>query len=135
MYMYIHTRINQDIFKTKVLISDKEREKGMMGKTFNSGFSAALFVMNNNNNTHNNNNNKTNDNIRHSFWMAGCILPLDIIFVKNGQSTRIHHSCPPCTSAPCRRYSGVGDYVIEMPGGTCKKMNIKRNAAVDFYRI
>ena len=123
--MYINTRINQDIFKTKVLISDKEREKGMMGKTFNSGFSAALFVMNNNNQT----------NVRHSFWMAGCIIPLDIIFVKNGQVTRIHHSCPPCTSAPCRRYSGVGDYVIEMPGGTCKKMNIKRNAAVDFYRI
>ena len=49
MYMYIHTRINQDIFKTKVLISDKEREKGMLGNTFNSGFSAALFVMNNNN--------------------------------------------------------------------------------------
>jgi len=124
--MYIHTRINQDIFKTKVLISDKEREKGMMGKTFNSGFSAALFVMN----AHNN-----NDNIRHSFWMAGCIIPLDIIFVKNGKITGIHHSCPPCTSAPCRRYFGVGDYVIEMPGGTCKKMNIKRNAIVDFYRI
>lgn len=125
--MYIHTRINQDIFKTKVLISDKEREKGMMGKTFNSGFSAALFVMNANNNN--------NNNIRHSFWMAGCIIPLDIIFVKNGQITRIHHSCPPCTSAPCRRYSGVGDYVIEMPGGTCKKMNIKRNTLVDFYRM
>lgn len=128
--MYIHTRINQDIFKTKVLISDKEREKGMMGKTFNSGVSAALFVMN-----ANNNNNQTNRNIRHSFWMAGCIIPLDIIFVKNGKITRIHHSCPPCTSAPCRKYSGVGDYVIEMPGGTCKKMNIKRNALVDFYRI
>jgi uncharacterized membrane protein (UPF0127 family) len=125
--MYIHTRINQDIFKTKVLISDKEREKGMMGKTFNSGFSAALFVMNANNNN--------NNNIRHSFWMAGCIIPLDIIFVKNGKITRIHHSCPPCTSAPCRRYSGVGDYVIEMPGGTCKKMNIKRNTLVDFYRM
>ena len=131
--MYIHTRINHDIFKTKVLISDKEREKGMMGKTFNAGFSAALFVMNKN--SHANNNNLTNHNIRHSFWMAGCIIPLDIIFVKNGQITRIHHSCPPCTSAPCRRYSGVGDYVIEMPGGTCKKMNIKRNALVDFYRI
>ena len=123
--MYVHTRINQDIFKTKVLISDKEREKGMMGKTFNSGFSAALFVMITNN----------NHNIRHSFWMAGCIIPLDIIFVKNGKITGIHHSCPPCTSAPCRKYSGIGDYVIEMPGGTCKKMNIRRNAAVDFYRI
>jgi uncharacterized membrane protein (UPF0127 family) len=132
MHMYVHTRINQDIFKTKVLISDKEREKGMMGKTFNSGFSAALFVMNANNN---NNNNPINHNIRHSFWMAGCIIPLDIIFVKNGKITGIHHSCPPCTSAPCRKYSGVGDYVIEMPGGTCKKMNIKRNLVVDFYRI
>ncbi len=133
--MYIYTRINQDIFKTKVLISDKEREKGMMGRSFDSGFSAALFVMNKNNhkNNHKNGNNQTN--IRHSFWMAGCIIPLDIIFVKNGKITRIHHSCPPCTSAPCRKYSGVGDYVIEMLGGTCKKMNIKRNASVDFYRI
>jgi len=129
--MYIYTRINQDIFKTKVLISDKEREKGMMAKTFNSGFTAALFVMNKNN--HTNGSNLTN--IRHSFWMAGCIIPLDIIFVKNGKIAGIHHSCPPCTSAPCKTYSGVGDYVIEMLGGTCKKMNIKRNASVDFYRI
>lgn len=125
--MYIHTRINQDIFKSKVLISDKERVKGMMGKTFNSGFSAAVFVMNKNN--------QNSNSGMHSFWMAGCIIPLDVIFVKNGKITRIHHSCPPCTSAPCKTYSGVGDYVIEMLGGTCKKMNIKRNATVDFYRI
>ena len=71
--MYIHTRINQDIFKTKVLISDKEREKGMMGKTFNSGFSAALFVMNNNNNTHNNNShNKT----IYVYWNGGHYEPI-----------------------------------------------------------
>jgi hypothetical protein len=125
--MYIYTRINQDIFKSKVLISDKERMKGMMGKTFNSGFSAAVFVMNKNN--------QNSNNDRHSFWMAGCIIPLDVIFVKNGKITRIHHSCPPCTSVPCKTYSGVGDYVIEMLGGTCKKMNIKRNATVDFYRM
>jgi hypothetical protein len=125
--MYIYTRINQDIFKSKVLINDKERMKGMMGKTFNSGFSAAVFVMNKNN--------QNSNSDRHSFWMAGCIIPLDVIFVKNGKITRIHHSCPPCTSTPCKTYSGVGDYVIEMLGGTCKKMNIKRNATVDFYRM
>ena len=111
------------MFKTKVLTGDKEKERGMMGKTFNTGFSAALFVMK-----------QTTPNNPHTFWMAGCIIPLDIIFVENGKITRIHHSCPPCTSEPCKTYSGTGDLIIEMLGGTCKKMNIKRNASVDFYR-
>lgn len=122
--MYIHTHINNNVFKTKVLTGDKEKEKGMMGKTFNNEFSAALFVMNHN-----------RANKQHTFWMAGCIIPLDIIFVENGRISRIHHSCPPCASAECKTYSGTGGLIIEMLGGTCKKMNIKRNALVKFYRV
>lgn len=117
--MYILTHINNHIFKTKVLKTPREITQGMMGKKFTSQFDALLFIMN----TH-----------QSSFWMSGCIVPLDIIFVHNGKIGKIHHNCPPCKTANhlCAQYPGTGDLVIEMPGGTCKALSIKRGAKVDF---
>jgi uncharacterized membrane protein (UPF0127 family) len=115
--MYIQTHINQHTFKTKVLQSRREITLGMMGKKFNGEFNALLFVMN---------------KPESSFWMKNCIVPLDVIFVKNGKITKIHHNCPPCKKDECKTYPGTGELVIEMPGGTCKVLNIKRGAKVNF---
>jgi hypothetical protein len=115
--MYIQTHINQHIFKTKVLQSQREITLGMMGKKFTGEFNALLFVMN---------------KPESAFWMKNCIVPLDVIFVKNGKIAKIHNNCPPCKTEECKHYSGIGELVIEMPGGTCKALNIKRGAKVDF---
>jgi uncharacterized membrane protein (UPF0127 family) len=117
LYMYIQTHINHYIFKTRVLRKPKEIKMGMMGKKFDDKFDALLFVMNTNNS---------------AFWMKKCIIPLDIIFIKNGKISKIHHNCPPCISETCNIYQGKGELVMEMPGGTCDAMNIKRGAKVKF---
>ena len=117
--MYIQTHINQYTFKTKILQSQREITLGMMGEKFNGEFNALLFVMN---------------KPESAFWMKNCIVPLDVIFVKDGKITKIHHSCPPCKRDECKTYPGKGDLVIEMPGGTCKVLNIKRGAKVDFSK-
>jgi len=90
---------------------------GMMGKKFNGKFDVLLFVMN----AH-----------ESSFWMKNCIVPLDVIFIKNGKISKIHHNCPPCITDECKTYSGKGELVIEMLGGSCFALNIKRGAKVYF---
>jgi uncharacterized membrane protein (UPF0127 family) len=117
--MYIQTHINHHIFKTKVLKTPREIMLGMMGKKFTGEFNALLFVMNKS---------------ESAFWMKNCIVPLDIIFIQDGKITKIHHNCPPCKTEECKTYPGNGELVIEMPGGTCKGMNIKRGAKVYFSK-
>lgn len=115
--MYIQTHINQHTFKTKVLRSPREIQMGMMGKKFTGKFDAMLFVMNVQNS---------------SFWMKNCIVPLDVIFIRNGKINKIYHNCPPCLTDDCKTYKGSGDLVIELPGGTCTSFNIKRGANIGF---
>jgi|UniRef100_A0A6C0DTD7 uncharacterized membrane protein (UPF0127 family) len=115
--MYIQTHINQQILKTKVLRTTLEINLGMMGKKFDGKFDALLFVMNND---------------ESSFWTRNCIVPLDIIFIKNGKISKIHHNCPPCVTYDCKSYPGKGNLVLEMLGGTCRELNIKSGTKVYF---
>jgi uncharacterized membrane protein (UPF0127 family) len=116
--MYIQTHINNYLFKTKVLTKPNDIMLGMMGKTFTKEFDALLFVMNTPTPT---------------FWMKNCIVPLDVIFIQNNIITRVHHNCPGCTSNEnCKTYTGKGNLVIELPGGTCKRLKIKKGDRVDF---
>ena len=58
------------------------------------------------------------------FHMEGCLISLDIVFINKGIIDTIHNNCPPCKESPCKRYSGLADNVLELPGGYCKKHNI-----------
>ena len=58
------------------------------------------------------------------FHMEGCKIPLDIVFINKGTIDTIHDNCPPCKKLPCKKYSGLADNVLELPGGYCKKNNI-----------
>jgi len=62
-----------------------------------------------------------------TFHMKDALLPLDIIFIKNGIIEKIFHNCPPCKKGePCKKYTHPSaDVVVEILGGTCKKKNIK----------
>jgi uncharacterized membrane protein (UPF0127 family) len=102
--------INDNPFKVKLAISEKERSNGMMGKRFNDEFNGMLFVQGHD---------------YHCFWMKNCIIPLDIIFIEDNVITKIHHNCPPCDDGKCdERYCGDGDLVLELSGGDCKKLGI-----------
>jgi uncharacterized membrane protein (UPF0127 family) len=115
----IYTKINGKMFTTKVVSFASSIQEGMMGKKFNKSYDSMLFVTKNPTNT---------------FWMRNCVIPLDIIFIKNGKITKIHHNCPPCVKEVCPLYYGIGDLVIEVHGGTCKKFNIKKGNLVEFIK-
>ena len=107
--------INNNIFRVKCMITPRDREKDMMGKTFNGLFDGMLFLM---------------ESEDHSFWMRGCITNLDILFIQNGVISKIYHNCKPCNTDICDNYLGSGDMVLELHGNTCKKLNINEGDQV-----
>lgn len=62
-----------------------------------------------------------------SFWMKNTLIPLDIIFIRDGQVKFILHNYPPCKSYPCPSYGPFVpvDQVIEIPAGQASKLGIK----------
>lgn len=107
--------INDQKFPAEYLTTPEDMERGMMGRENLEG--CAVFKVGKG---------------RHSFWMKDCLIPLDIVFVNNNRISRIHHNCPPCEIGGCNeRYSGIGDHVIEFPGGTCSKF--KEGDRVNLY--
>ena len=105
--MSVH--INQKTFNAEYLTTTEDHAKGMMGRTNLDG--CMVFKMGKG---------------HHSFWMKGCLINLDIVFVLNKRISHIHHNCP--VEDPHRmnppRYTGMGDHVIEFPGGTAKDWKI-----------
>ena len=59
-----------------------------------------------------------------SFHMKGCIIPLDIVFIVEGEIYNIKPNCPPCSEEQCPQYTGLADNVLELPGGYCQENNI-----------
>lgn len=109
--------IGNNEFVVKTMISPKFTEMGMQGRDFDSTFNGMLFLM---------------DNEEHNFWMKNCVVALDIIFIRGKRITKIHHNCQPCEGEPYKHYSGIGDLVLELPGGTCKKKHIKEGDFIVF---
>ena len=115
-------QIGDYIFTTKIVSTPEDVQNGMMHSHFDRNFNAMFFVL--------------SENKMQSFWMKNCIIPLDMIFIdKNMVITTIQHSCMPCNSELndnyiCPNYSGFGNFVIEVEGGTCKRLNIMENQEI-----
>lgn len=62
-----------------------------------------------------------------SFWMKNTLIPLDMVFLREGQVKAITKNVPPCTTEPCPTYpSGVAiDQVIELRGGRVEQLGLK----------
>ena len=110
-------KINKNIFKVKTLTDKKSQAIGMMGKTFDDTFDGLLFIM---------------GGEKQCFWMKNCIVPLDIIIIKNNIISKIHHNCPPCDDDNCQSYCGKGNIVLEIEGGKSKSLGIEVGDSVKF---
>jgi uncharacterized membrane protein (UPF0127 family) len=109
--------INENIFKVKALVNKKSQSIGMQKRRFDSTFEGLLFLM---------------GGKKQCFWMKDCIIPLDIIMIKNNVIVNIHHDCPPCNSEDCPSYCGRGNIVLELAGGTCEELNIQPGDWVEY---
>ena len=92
--------VNNNLFNVKCVITSKDIQNGMMDKKFDKSFDGMLFIM------------KDGD---HSFWMKNCIISLDIIFIKDNKINK---------TPECDHYTGNGDMILELKGGTCIKYDI-----------
>jgi len=110
-------KINDNEFLVKIMLTKKDITEGMMNKKFKSDNHGMLFIM---------------DDGDHNFWMKNCIIPLDIIFIKDNTITSIHHNCQPCKTNDCQNYKGSGNYVLELNGNTCKQYGIKKGDTITF---
>jgi hypothetical protein len=63
-----------------------------------------------------------------SFWMKNTLIPLDMIFLRNGEVKAIEADVPPCTTTPCPSYGPDQieiDQVIELRAGRAAELGLK----------
>ncbi|MBD0361325.1 MAG: DUF192 domain-containing protein [Coleofasciculus sp. C3-bin4] len=64
-----------------------------------------------------------------SFWMKNTIIPLDMVFIRDGEVKAIAANVPPCTTTPCPTYGPqvevLIDQVIEIRGGRAAELGLK----------
>lgn len=115
----MNVTISENRFKVKLCTTKKSISKGMMNKRFDENFNGMLFIM--------------PESTEQSFWMYNCIIPLDIIIIDNGTISEIHSNCPPCyDKKKCEYYKGYGREILEVEGGTCEELGIKKGDHVSF---
>lgn len=108
--------INGNILPIEVMSTPTQKSLGMMDrKKLNGGM---LFIF--------------SDIQEQSFWMKNCVIPLDILMLVDNNVTQIHHNCLPCTTNPCKNYKGIGNKVLELNGGECKRLGIKKGDTLNF---
>lgn len=110
-------KINDNFFDVKVLTDKRSQAIGMMGKIFDETFNGLLFLMGGD---------------KQCFWMKNCMIPLDIIMIKNNVIVNIHHNCPPCQDDDCPSYCGNGNIVLEVEGGTCEQLGIEAGDSISY---
>ena len=118
--------IENVVFDVELARTPAEREKGLSGRTELCDQCGMLFVF-------------ENDDY-HSFWMKDTLIPLDIIWIdKNWQVVDfVGFTQPQGTRTdgelPVYRSKKLSRYVLELPGGTVKKIrkfNIGSNVLVN----
>ncbi|NJN57523.1 MAG: DUF192 domain-containing protein [Leptolyngbyaceae cyanobacterium SL_5_9] len=62
-----------------------------------------------------------------SFWMRNVMVPLDIIFLLDGEVQAIAANVPPCTTPTCPTYGpeGAVNQVIELRGGRAAELGLQ----------
>lgn len=62
-----------------------------------------------------------------AFWMKNTLIPLDMVFVRDGVVQALAQNVPPCKSDPCPAYPSIKtiDSVIELRGGLTKELGLK----------
>lgn len=62
-----------------------------------------------------------------SLWMKDTLIPLDMVFVRNGKVVKVAANIPPCTTDPCAHYSSETpvDQVVELKAGRAAELGIK----------
>ncbi len=120
---FISVQIKDQIFFLEIAATEEARAMGLMFRKELADNGGMLFVF-------------PQEEIL-SFWMKNTLISLDMIFLNSRREVvKIHHNVPLCREDPCASYdSGVpARYVIELKGGSCKKLNLQTGDLI-FFKI
>lgn len=68
---------------------------------------------------------------RRTFWMKGMLIPIDILWIREGKIVAIDANVPPPRSKEAPAIlSHVADLVLEVPAGFSKEMDISEGQTV-----
>lgn len=62
------------------------------------------------------------------FWMRNVLVPLDMVFIRNGEVEAVASNVPPCTTAQCPVYGPATaiDQVLELRGGRAEELGLEK---------
>lgn len=73
-----------------------------------------------------------------SFWMRNVLIPLDMVFLLDGEVQAIASNVPPCTTLACPTYGPEGsvNQVIELRGGRAAELGLQvgDQVAIEFLQ-
>ena len=108
--------VNNTQFKVKIAVTPEAIRKGMQKQRFQDENEGMFFIV---------------KEQEHCYWMKDCIIPLDIIFIQDGEVVKIYNDCRPCNEEECPKYCSNADRVLEIGGGMSKKFGIKEGDTVN----
>jgi len=65
---------------------------------------------------------------RASFWMRDVPVPLDMVFIRNGEVIEVFAEVPPCPALPCPSYgpdNALVDQVLELRSGRAAEIGLQ----------
>ncbi len=119
------TRIGGNLIQLEVARTPQQQEIGLMNRTKLANDRGMLFPF---------------DPPRPvQFWMRNTLIPLDMLFLRNGVVAGIAQNVPPCKADPCPTYGDRNqdiDQVIELRGGRAAELGLKAGdrLAVQFVK-
>lgn len=120
--------INTTKIQVEIADIDIKREKGLSGRSSLDEGKGMLFVF-------------SQKEVTARFWMKDMLIPIDIIWIKNGKIIQIDKNAqPPLPNTPDNKLQlytpkETINYVLEVPAGYSDKSGFKIGDSVDLTQI
>ncbi len=114
-------QIGQQMISLEVAKTPEQRSRGLMYRTELASDRGMLFLF------------ETTESL--SFWMKDTLIPLDIVFLKDGEVKHIAVAVP-CRTRSCPLYSSQTpvNQVLELPAGKTRALGIKVGDRLSFQQ-
>lgn len=113
-----NTIINGQLIELEVAETDQQQQIGLMSRTSLADNRGMLFPFSPPRPVY--------------FWMKNTLIPLDMLFLRNGVVQAIESNVPPCQSDPCPTFGPNVeiDQVIELRSGRAKELGLQPADAI-----
>lgn len=116
---FVEAKIANQTYRLEVADTESEREKGLSERNGMASGTGMLFAF------------KQNGDWR--IWMVQMRFPIDVLWLnENKQIIHIKHNATPAEYPEVYKAGQQSRYVIELPSGTAKMLNLKEGDTIRF---